>query len=67
MCVGPIDSYKISYFFNSRVDFFSAIGGLLGLCLGLSIVTLIEIVWLCLKMGSKFLGPTNQGHDCING
>ena len=28
------------------IDFFSAIGGLLGLCIGLSIVTFVELFWL---------------------
>jgi len=31
------------------IDFFSNVGGLLGLCLGLSIITFMEIIWICLK------------------
>jgi hypothetical protein len=31
------------------------VGGLLGLCIGLSIVTVIEVVWLGLRMGFRFL------------
>lgn len=32
------------------IDFFSNVGGLLGLCIGMSIVTLIELLWLCSKL-----------------
>ena len=32
------------------IDFFSNVGGLLGLCIGLSIVTIIELVWLCFRL-----------------
>ena len=32
------------------IDFFSAIGGLLGLCIGMSIVTIIELFWLCCRI-----------------
>ena len=35
------------------VQFFSDVGGLLGLCIGLSIVTVVEIFWLCLKIVGK--------------
>ena len=35
------------------IGFFSAIGGLLGLCLGISLVTFIELVWLCLRLAAK--------------
>jgi hypothetical protein len=35
------------------IGFFSAIGGLLGLCLGISLITFIELVWLCLRLGAK--------------
>jgi hypothetical protein len=26
------------------------VGGLLGLCIGLSIITVIELVWVCLRL-----------------
>lgn len=32
------------------IDFFSNVGGLLGLCLGLSIITFMEIIWVCLRV-----------------
>ena len=32
------------------IDFMSQVGGLLGLCIGVSIVTVIELVWLCLRV-----------------
>ena len=32
------------------IDFMSQVGGLLGLCIGVSIVTVIELVWLCLRL-----------------
>ena len=38
------------------IDFFSAIGGLLGLCIGLSIVTFVELFWLCFRIIRKLLG-----------
>ena len=39
------------------VSFLSTIGGLLGLCIGLSIMTLVEIFWLSLNIVSSFLKP----------
>ena len=35
------------------VDFFAAIGGLLGLCFGFSIITLVEVIWLCLQLAKS--------------
>jgi hypothetical protein len=32
------------------IEFFSVIGGLLGLCIGMSIVTFIELFWLCCRI-----------------
>ena len=32
------------------IDYFANVGGLLGLCIGLSMVTLIELAWLCLRV-----------------
>jgi hypothetical protein len=42
------------------VGFFSAIGGLLGLCIGMSIVTIIELFWLCFRIAAKVVQPTNR-------
>ena len=39
------------------VGFFSTIGGLLGLCIGLSIVTIIELFWLVMCLGAQLLKP----------
>jgi hypothetical protein len=39
------------------IGFFSAIGGLLGLCLGISLITFIKLVWLCLRLGAKAVEP----------
>ncbi len=38
------------------VDYFSNVGGLLGLVLGMGIVSLIEMLWLCLRLAAKPLG-----------
>jgi len=35
------------------IDFFSAIGGLLGLCIGISIITFVELFWLCFRILRK--------------
>lgn len=40
------------------VDYFSAVGGLMGLVLGMGIVSVIELVWLCLRIISKKAGLT---------
>lgn len=37
------------------VDFLSNVGGLLGLCLGLSVVTAVELVWLGMRIVMSFL------------
>ncbi len=37
------------------VDFFATVGGLLGLCIGVSIITIVEILWLCLRLGVKII------------
>jgi hypothetical protein len=39
------------------IDFFSSIGGLLGLCIGISIVTFIELFWLLFTLIIKLLQP----------
>ena len=38
------------------VDFFSNVGGLLGLVLGMGIVSLIELFWLFLRLAARPLG-----------
>jgi hypothetical protein len=42
------------------IDFFSNVGGLLGLCLGLSVITLIEMIWVCLKIVKIAIIPNND-------
>ena len=48
------DSTTVMLFKSQRrqswLDYFSAVGGALGLCIGLSIITVVELVWLCLRM-----------------
>ena len=38
---------------QSWADYFANVGGLLGLCIGLSIVTLVELAWLGMKLTWK--------------
>jgi hypothetical protein len=35
---------------QSWTDYFANVGGALGLCIGLSIITVVELIWLCLRM-----------------
>jgi uncharacterized membrane protein len=42
------------------IDFFSIIGGLLGLCIGMSIVTVVELFWLLLQIGAKVISPRKR-------
>ena len=37
------------------IDYFSAVGGLLGLVLGMGIVSFVELIWLCLRMAARKL------------
>jgi hypothetical protein len=37
------------------IDYFSTVGGLMGLVLGMGIVSVIELVWLCLRLASRKL------------
>jgi hypothetical protein len=46
-----------------RINFFSVIGGLLGLCIGMSIVTFVELFWLLLKMGGIVVNKPRPGSD----
>ena len=44
--------------FNSEqrqtwISFFSSIGGILGLCIGVSIVSFVEIIWFCFQIGKS--------------
>ena len=34
------------------IDYFSTVGGLLGLVLGMGIVSIVEILWLCLRLAA---------------
>lgn len=36
------------------IDFLSTVGGLLGLCVGLSVVTVVELVWLAMRIVMNF-------------
>jgi hypothetical protein len=36
------------------IDYFSSVGGALGLCIGLSIVTIFEMLWVCLTMLKQY-------------
>ena len=38
---------------QSWIDYFSSVGGALGLCIGLSIITFVELVWLCLRVAGR--------------
>ena len=35
------------------IDYLSTVGGLLGLVLGMGIVSFIELIWLCLRLGAR--------------
>ena len=39
-----------TYATQTWVDYFANVGGLLGLCIGLSIVTIVELAWLGMKL-----------------
>ncbi len=39
---------------QSWLDYLSSVGGALGLCIGLSIITVVELVWLCLRIAGQF-------------
>ena len=41
------------------IDYFAAVGGLLGLVLGMGFVSFIELVWLGLRIFAKKLNLTN--------
>ena len=45
------------------IDFFSNVGGLLGLCIGLSIVTFIELIWLCFRLIGNARRPIAMTDD----
>jgi hypothetical protein len=38
---------------QSWLDYLSSVGGALGLCIGLSIITVVELVWLCLRIAGQ--------------
>ena len=40
------------------VGFFSTIGGLLGLCIGMSIITFVELFWLLFRVLDNCFKPT---------
>jgi hypothetical protein len=41
------------------VDYFSAVGGLLGLVLGMGIVSFIEVFWVCLRVAAFKMNLTD--------
>ena len=41
------------------IDYLSNVGGLLGLVLGMGIISFIELIWLCLRLGAKQLDLTH--------
>ena len=41
------------------IDYFSSVGGLLGLVLGMGFFSFFELIWLCLRIASKRLKFTN--------
>ncbi len=43
----------------SWIDYFSAVGGLLGLVLGMGIVSVVEIIWLALRLIARQLELTS--------
>jgi len=38
---------------QSWLDYLSNVGGAFGLCNGLCIITVIEFIWVCLKIGGQ--------------
>jgi len=42
------------------VSFFSTIGGVLGLCEGISLITFIEVVWLLCQIVKRILGSGRE-------
>ena len=46
---------------QSWLDYLSSVGGALGLCIGLSIITVVELVWLCLRIAGQCTSePTDK-------
>jgi len=41
------------------IDYLSTVGGLLGLVLGMGIISFIELIWLCMRLGAKKLNLAN--------
>jgi len=42
-----------SQIYMTWIDYFSAVGGLMGLVLGMGFFSIFELIWLCLRIGSK--------------
>ena len=42
------------------IDFFANVGGLLGICIGVSVVTFVELFWLAAEIGAKFFRPLDK-------
>lgn len=41
------------------IDYFSTVGGLLGLVLGMGIISFVELLWLCLRIAARKLNFQN--------
>jgi hypothetical protein len=41
------------------IDYFSTVGGLLGLVLGMGIISFVELIWLCLRILAKHNNMTD--------
>jgi hypothetical protein len=46
---------------QSWIDYFSSVGGALGLCIGMSIITVVELFWLCLRIAGQW--TTKEPND----
>jgi len=42
-----------SQIYMTWIDYFSAVGGLMGLVLGMGFFSFFEMIWLCLRIASK--------------
>ena len=50
------------------IDFFSTVGGLMGICISVSVVTCVELFWLVLQLGRKAINdaPKNGRRKKMN-
>jgi len=57
---------KIDCFSLGWVDYFANVGGLLGLCIGLSIVTIMELVWLGMRLANAAISRFSNQPFSVN-